>query len=116
MASAACAIFAFCTQSTTPIHRRVAAHDSATKPKAKSSRKVLQEICARQGVPDAQFGAVCVVVDKIEKLPRAEVERELGALGLPAEAIALIKVARSRGGGVQHERCRPKTMHSFVHT
>ena len=60
-----------------------------------SSRKVLQEICARQGVPDAQFGAVCVVVDKIEKLPRAEVERELGALGLPAEAIAGVLSALS---------------------
>lgn len=38
-----------------------------------SSRKVLQAALTKYGVPPAQFGAVCVVVDKLEKLPRDKV-------------------------------------------
>ena len=35
-----------------------------------SSRKVLQAVLRRFDVPDDSFAPVCVVVDKIEKLPR----------------------------------------------
>ncbi|KAK9814408.1 hypothetical protein WJX72_005451 [[Myrmecia] bisecta] len=51
-----------------------------------SSRKVLQAVMQRYGIPDDMFGQVCVLVDKIEKLPMEKVEEEFGALGVPAEA------------------------------
>lgn len=35
-----------------------------------SNRKVLQSVLAKQGVPPELFAKVCVVVDKLEKLPR----------------------------------------------
>lgn len=38
-----------------------------------SSRKVLQAVLARFGVGDEAFGPVCVVVDKMEKIPREKV-------------------------------------------
>ena len=38
-----------------------------------SSRKVLQAVLARYGVAEASFGPVCVVVDKMEKIPREKV-------------------------------------------
>ena len=38
-----------------------------------SSRKVLQAVLERYGVEGAAFGPVCVVVDKMEKIPREKV-------------------------------------------
>jgi hypothetical protein len=38
-----------------------------------NSRQVLQAITSECGVSDRLFGNVCVVLDKIEKLPREEV-------------------------------------------
>ncbi|BFI29295.1 histidyl-tRNA synthetase [Marchantia polymorpha subsp. ruderalis] len=55
-----------------------------------SNRKVLQEVLGRSVIPESSFAAVCVIVDKIEKIPRAEVEKELTALGLPVEAVDTI--------------------------
>ncbi|KAI3430709.1 hypothetical protein D9Q98_005297 [Chlorella vulgaris] len=52
-----------------------------------SSRKVLQAVLQRYGVQDTSFGPVCVVVDKMEKIPREKVVEELAALGVAAEAI-----------------------------
>jgi histidyl-tRNA synthetase len=40
-----------------------------------NSRKVLQAIISSCGVPDDLFGAVCVIVDKMEKIPREKVRR-----------------------------------------
>lgn len=40
-----------------------------------SSRKVLQAVLQRYGVQDTSFGPVCVVVDKMEKIPREKVGR-----------------------------------------
>jgi histidyl-tRNA synthetase len=63
-----------------------------------SSRKVLAAVLARASVPDALFGPVAVVVDKIEKLPRAAVAEQLGALGVPpaaADAVLAALAARS---------------------
>ena len=48
-----------------------------------SSRKVLQALLARYGVAGDAFAPACVVVDKLEKLPREEVIAQLGALGVP---------------------------------
>ena len=50
-----------------------------------SSRKVLQSILSRYNVPPALFARVCVVVDKVEKLPKEEVEKELSSIGVPPE-------------------------------
>ncbi|PSC70770.1 histidine-tRNA cytoplasmic isoform B [Micractinium conductrix] len=52
-----------------------------------SSRKVLQAVLARYGVAEASFGPVCVVVDKMEKIPREKVVEELEKLGVAADAI-----------------------------
>eukprot|EP00850_Spirogloea_muscicola_P008421 SM000045S16166 [mRNA] locus=s45:66361:69762:- [translate_table: standard] len=52
-----------------------------------SNRKVLQAVLAQYNIPDDCFAPVCVIVDKIEKIPRSEVESELGKLGVPSEAV-----------------------------
>lgn len=52
-----------------------------------NSRKVLQAIISSCGVPDDLFGAVCVIVDKMEKIPREKVVEELDKLGVDGEAI-----------------------------
>lgn len=38
-----------------------------------SSRKVLQTLLERYGVPESSFGPVCIVVDKLDKLPATQV-------------------------------------------
>lgn len=38
-----------------------------------SSRKVLQEVMAANGVPPEAFGPACVIVDKMEKIPLEKV-------------------------------------------
>eukprot|EP00803_Ostreobium_quekettii_P003589 evm.model.scf_396.4 EVM.evm.TU.scf_396.4 scf_396:36779-44017(+) len=52
-----------------------------------SSRKVLEGVLRRYNVPVESFGPVCVVVDKIDKLPEQEVVRQLSNLGLDSEAV-----------------------------
>ncbi len=52
-----------------------------------SSRKVLQAVLTRYDVPEASFAPVCVVVDKIEKLPREKIVEELAGLGVTEDAI-----------------------------
>lgn len=52
-----------------------------------SNRKVLQSVLAQYNVPPDSFARVCVVVDKLDKLPREKVEEELGALGLPPSTV-----------------------------
>ncbi len=47
-----------------------------------SSRKVLHGVVTGLGVPDEQFAAVCVLVDKLEKLPREAIAGDMAALGL----------------------------------
>ncbi|KAH7435439.1 hypothetical protein KP509_06G065200 [Ceratopteris richardii] len=51
-----------------------------------SSRKVLQSLLERFEVPPGSFAAVCVVVDKVEKITRKEVEEELLKLGVLKDA------------------------------
>jgi histidyl-tRNA synthetase len=48
---------------------------------------VLQAVLSRYGVAEESFAPVCVVVDKIEKLPREKIVEELAALDVAAEAI-----------------------------
>uniref|UniRef100_A0A7S0X107 histidine--tRNA ligase n=1 Tax=Chlamydomonas leiostraca TaxID=1034604 RepID=A0A7S0X107_9CHLO len=52
-----------------------------------SSRKVLQAVLERYGVPADMFARVCVIVDKIEKLPREQIEKELAVLGVAPQTI-----------------------------
>lgn len=41
----------------------------------------------RYGVAPDQFARVCVIVDKIEKMPRDAVEKELAGMGIKPETI-----------------------------
>jgi histidyl-tRNA synthetase len=52
-----------------------------------SSRKVLAGVLASIGVTDESFEAVCVLVDKLDKLPREAIEKDMAKLGLGAEII-----------------------------
>ncbi len=47
-----------------------------------SSRRVLQGVVSGLGVPDEHFAAVCVLVDKLEKVPREAIAGDMAALGL----------------------------------
>jgi len=53
-----------------------------------SSRKVLQAVLTETlGVPMEHFAAVCVLVDKLEKLPREAIEKDLAELGLQGSLV-----------------------------
>ncbi|XBI83826.1 hypothetical protein VPH35_092272 [Triticum aestivum] len=52
-----------------------------------SSRKVLQVVLDMHSVPRHLFTQVCVIVDKLGKMSRDEIERELISTGLPSEAV-----------------------------
>jgi histidyl-tRNA synthetase len=55
-----------------------------------SSRKILQTALEKQGFPEEQFAAVCILIDKMEKVPREAVEQEMAALGLGSAFIGQI--------------------------
>ncbi|CAH2070775.1 unnamed protein product [Thlaspi arvense] len=58
-----------------------------------SSRKVLQELLIKYGVPEDLFGRVCIIIDKIEKIPIDEIKKELGFTGISEDDIEqLLKV------------------------
>ena len=52
-----------------------------------SSRKVLQAVLDRLGVTEDPFAPVCVLVDKLEKVPREAIEADLAALGLSGAVV-----------------------------
>ncbi|KAL3533541.1 hypothetical protein ACH5RR_007062 [Cinchona calisaya] len=52
-----------------------------------SSRKVLQEVLRRYSVPDHLFGRVCVIIDKLEKIPIDDVKKELRSAELSEEVV-----------------------------
>ncbi|CAI8614634.1 unnamed protein product [Vicia faba] len=52
-----------------------------------SSRKVLQEVLKSYSIPENMFGKVCVIIDKIEKIPVDEIKKELKVVGLSQEAV-----------------------------
>ena len=60
-----------------------------------SSRKVLQGVLDGLGVAPAQFADVCVLVDKLEKLPREAIAKDMAALGLNASQVEAIVDALS---------------------
>ncbi|KAL5699336.1 histidine--tRNA ligase [Ranunculus cassubicifolius] len=58
-----------------------------------SSRKVLQEILRCNSVPENLFGKVCIIIDKMEKIPLDEIKKELILAGVSEDAIGeLLKV------------------------
>ncbi|KAK3001147.1 hypothetical protein RJ639_021072 [Escallonia herrerae] len=52
-----------------------------------SSRKVLQEVLTCYAIPENLFGKVCIIIDKMEKIPMDEIKKELKAAELSEEAI-----------------------------
>ncbi|KAF6150448.1 hypothetical protein GIB67_023947 [Kingdonia uniflora] len=52
-----------------------------------SSRKVLQEVLQCYSIPEHLFGKVCVIIDKMEKIPLEEIKTELGSAGVSEKAI-----------------------------
>ncbi|CAI0407690.1 unnamed protein product [Linum tenue] len=53
-----------------------------------SSRKVvLQELLRRYSISENAFGKVCVIIDKIEKMPIEEIKKDLSSVGLSEEVI-----------------------------
>ncbi|KAJ9453095.1 Histidine--tRNA ligase [Diplonema papillatum] len=55
-----------------------------------NSRKLLQTVLLKAGVEQAQFAPVCVIVDKIEKVERAEIVDMLKKLGLDESVVDTI--------------------------
>ncbi len=52
-----------------------------------SSRKVIEGVLKQLEVPAERFSAVCVLVDKLDKLPREAIEQELELLDLDSEKV-----------------------------
>ncbi|XP_028077988.1 histidine--tRNA ligase, chloroplastic/mitochondrial-like [Camellia sinensis] len=52
-----------------------------------SSRKVLQDVLQCYSIPDNLFGKVCIIIDKMEKIPIDEIKKELRSAELSDEAI-----------------------------
>ncbi|GFP80809.1 histidine--tRNA ligase [Phtheirospermum japonicum] len=52
-----------------------------------SSRKVLQEVLRRYSIPENLFGRVCVIIDKLEKIPIDDIKKELRSAELSEEAV-----------------------------
>ncbi|KAK6942775.1 Anticodon-binding [Dillenia turbinata] len=62
-----------------------------------SSRKVLQDLLRCYSIPDNLFGKVCIIIDKMEKLPLDEIKKDLGSVGISEQAIEeLLKVLSIR--------------------
>ncbi|KAF8721750.1 hypothetical protein HU200_022927 [Digitaria exilis] len=76
-----------------------------------SSRKVLQAVLNMYSIPEHLFAQVCVIVDKLGKLTREEIEKELMSTGLSSEAVrgiievlslkSLSKLEEVLGSGVE---------------
>ncbi|KAI4365611.1 hypothetical protein MLD38_021579 [Melastoma candidum] len=52
-----------------------------------SSRKVLQELLRSYSVPENSFGRVCVIIDKIEKIPVDVIKKDLMTAGMSDLAV-----------------------------
>uniref|UniRef100_A0A803N0L5 histidine--tRNA ligase n=1 Tax=Chenopodium quinoa TaxID=63459 RepID=A0A803N0L5_CHEQI len=51
------------------------------------SIQVLQEVLRCYNLPEELFGRVCIVIDKLEKIPLDEIKKELKSIGMSDEAI-----------------------------
>ena len=52
-----------------------------------SSRKILEAVLTDAGVPEERFGPVCVVIDKLEKMPREALAADLAELEVESGVI-----------------------------
>eukprot|EP00210_Caulerpa_lentillifera_P000150 g145.t1 len=52
-----------------------------------SSRKILQEVTSKYNIPQDQFASVCVIVDKIGKLPESEIRTLLEKMGISTDGV-----------------------------
>ena len=52
-----------------------------------SSRKIIEAVLDAASVPEGRFSEVCVLVDKLDKLPAAAVREDLEGLGLDASVV-----------------------------
>ncbi|KAM3689249.1 hypothetical protein ACB098_09G032600 [Castanea mollissima] len=52
-----------------------------------SSRKVLQEVLRCYSVPESLFSKVCIIIDKIGKIPADEIKKDLKFAGVSEEAV-----------------------------
>ncbi|KAF2289884.1 hypothetical protein GH714_039018 [Hevea brasiliensis] len=52
-----------------------------------SSRKVLQEVLRCYSISENLFGKVCIIIDKIEKIPMDEIKKDLKSVGMSEEAV-----------------------------
>ena len=79
-----------------------------------SNRLLLQAVLDKLGVPPENFAAVCILVDKLEKMPREAIAGDMAALGLQddqvdriVEVLSLKEVdAVAQAVGADHEGVR----------
>jgi len=56
-----------------------------------NNRKLLQNVLESAGINEEQFAPVCIIIDKMDKIPKEVVEEQLTELGLNSETIELIQ-------------------------
>lgn len=56
-----------------------------------NNRKLLQHVLESAGINEEQFTPVCIIIDKMDKIPQDAIEEQLGSLGLTSENIELIQ-------------------------
>lgn len=55
-----------------------------------NSRKILQAVVEAAGVPSEKFTPVCIIIDKLDKLEREEIVKQLAELGISDSVIDVI--------------------------
>ena len=56
-----------------------------------NNRKLLQYVLESAGINEEQFTPVCIIIDKMDKIPQEVIEEQLSSLGLTSENIKLIQ-------------------------
>ena len=56
-----------------------------------NNRKLLQHVLESAGINEEQFTPVCIIIDKMDKIPQEAIEEQLRSLGLTSENIELIQ-------------------------
>ena len=56
-----------------------------------NNRKLLQYVLESAGINEEQFTPVCIIIDKMDKIPQEAIEEQLRSLGLTSENIELIQ-------------------------
>ena len=56
-----------------------------------NNRKLLQHVLESAGINEEQFTPVCIIIDKMDKIPQEVIEEQLSSLGLTSENIELIQ-------------------------